>query len=113
MDPLELRLKNAAKEGTKAAYGPTFRKIGYEETLQAALEHPHYKAPLGPATRGAASPAASGSTPAAKSSAQVNVNEDGTVVVDHRPSRHRRLARLDRQYRGRAAGHRLPQVSGR
>ena len=48
MDPLVLRQKNAAKEGTKAAYGATFRRIGYEETLQAALDHPHYKAPLGP-----------------------------------------------------------------
>ena len=28
MDPIELRMKNAAKEGTKAAYGPTFGPIG-------------------------------------------------------------------------------------
>ena len=48
MDPLQLRLKNAAKQGTKAAYGPTFPLIGYEETIKAALEHPHYKAKLGP-----------------------------------------------------------------
>ena len=37
MDPLELRLKNAAKQGTKAAYGPIFPRIGFEETLKAAL----------------------------------------------------------------------------
>src|SRR5262249_42424891 len=48
MDPLLLRQKNAAKQGTKAAYGPTFARIGYEETLEAALRHPHYKTPLGP-----------------------------------------------------------------
>ena len=47
-DPLLLRQKNAAKQGTKAAYGPVFPRIGYAETLQAALGHPHYKAPLGP-----------------------------------------------------------------
>ena len=48
MDPLLLRQKNAAKQGTKAAYGPIFPRIGYAETLEAALGHPHYKAPLGP-----------------------------------------------------------------
>src|SRR6202163_142293 len=47
MDPLELRLKNAAKQGTKAAFGPVFPRIGYIETLEAAKAHPHYQAPLG------------------------------------------------------------------
>ena len=36
MDPLELRLKNAAKQGTKAAHGPVYPRIGYIETLEAA-----------------------------------------------------------------------------
>ncbi len=31
MDPLDLRLKNAAKEGTKAAHGPVYPRIGYAE----------------------------------------------------------------------------------
>ena len=80
MDPLVLRQKNAAKEGTKAAYGPTFRRIGYEETLQAALSHPHYKTPLGPNQgRGVAS--GFWFNAGGESSAQVYVNEDGTVVV--------------------------------
>jgi CO/xanthine dehydrogenase Mo-binding subunit len=80
MDPLVLRQKNAAKEGTKTAYGPTLRKIGYEETLRAALEHPHYSAPLGPNQgRGVAS--GFWFNAGGESSAQVNVNEDGTVIV--------------------------------
>ena len=80
IDPLVLRQKNAAKEGTKAAYGPTFRRIGYEETLQAALDHPHYKTPLGPNQgRGVAS--GFWFNAGGESSAQVYVNEDGTVVV--------------------------------
>ncbi len=80
MDPLELRQRNAAKEGTKAAYGPTFRKIGYEETLRAALDHPHYRIPLGPNQgRGVAS--GFWFNAGGESSAQVNINEDGTVVV--------------------------------
>jgi len=80
VDPLELRLKNAAKQGTKAAFGPTFPVIGYEHTLKAAREHPHYAAPLGPDQgRGVAS--GFWFNAGGESSAQVNVNEDGTVVV--------------------------------
>ncbi|MCW5744580.1 MAG: xanthine dehydrogenase family protein molybdopterin-binding subunit [Alphaproteobacteria bacterium] len=80
MDPLELRLKNAAKQGTKAAHGPVFPVIGYEETIRSALSHPHYKAPLGPNQgRGVAS--GFWFNAGGESSAQVNINEDGTVVV--------------------------------
>ncbi|MBM3943292.1 MAG: xanthine dehydrogenase family protein molybdopterin-binding subunit [SAR202 cluster bacterium] len=46
IDPLELRLINAAKEGTRRATGPVFPKIGFVETLQAAKYHPHWSAPL-------------------------------------------------------------------
>ena len=48
MDPIALREKNAVRDGVKAAYGPTFRNIGYVETLEAIQDHPHYQAPLGP-----------------------------------------------------------------
>jgi CO/xanthine dehydrogenase Mo-binding subunit len=47
MCPIELRLKNAAKEGTKAAYGPKFGPVGLVECLQAAKSSPHWNAPLG------------------------------------------------------------------
>lgn len=47
LDPIEVRLKNAAREGTKAAYGPTYPAIGLEATLEAAKAHPHWTAPLG------------------------------------------------------------------
>ena len=48
LDPLEVRLKNAAKKGTLSSYGPTFNDIGLIATLEAAKAHPHYSAPLGP-----------------------------------------------------------------
>jgi CO/xanthine dehydrogenase Mo-binding subunit len=80
IDPLELRLKNAAKEGTKAAFGPTFPRIGFVETLQAAKAHPHYSAPLGKLQgRGVAS--GFWFNAGGESSAQVNITEDGNVVV--------------------------------
>ncbi|NCF27163.1 MAG: molybdopterin-dependent oxidoreductase [Gammaproteobacteria bacterium] len=47
MDPLELRLKNAAKEGTQTVYGPKFGPVGMIECLEAAKAHPHYQATLG------------------------------------------------------------------
>jgi CO/xanthine dehydrogenase Mo-binding subunit len=46
MDPIEFRLKNGAKEGTKAAYGPKFGPIGLIESLNAVKNSEHYKAPL-------------------------------------------------------------------
>ncbi len=46
LDPLDVRLKNAAKKGTKSSYGPTFPDIGLTATLEAAKAHPHYSAPL-------------------------------------------------------------------
>ena len=47
IDPLELRLKNAAKEGTRRVDGPTFNRVGLVETLEAMRDHHHYSAPLG------------------------------------------------------------------
>ena len=80
VDPLELRMRNAARQGTKAAYGPTFRRIGYEETVRAAMDSEHMKAPLGPNQgRGVAS--GFWFNIGGESSATVNIVEDGTAVV--------------------------------
>ena len=80
MDPLALRIKNGAKEGTKAAHGPVYPRIGYIETLEAARDSDHYKAPLGKFQgRGVAS--GYWFNAGGESSAQVNVTEDGNVVV--------------------------------
>ena len=46
-DPLEFRIQNAAKEGTKSSYGPVYGPIGIGPTLQAAKVHAHMAAPLG------------------------------------------------------------------
>lgn len=80
MDPLELRLKNAAREGTKSAYGPTFPRIGLRETIEAARNHPHYKAPLG---RNQGRGVASGFwfNFGGNTSTSLSINADGTVAV--------------------------------
>ena len=47
IDPVEFRLKNAAREGTRASYGPTYGPIGIVPTLEAVKNHPHMRARLG------------------------------------------------------------------
>jgi CO/xanthine dehydrogenase Mo-binding subunit len=47
IDPVEFRLKNVAREGTQAPYGPVWGPIGIEPTLEAVRDHPHMKAKLG------------------------------------------------------------------
>src|SRR5262249_56850838 len=46
LDPIELRMMNAAREGTKAAYGPKFGPIGMEETLNSIKKTEHWNTPL-------------------------------------------------------------------
>ena len=80
MCPLELRKINAAKEGTQAVHGPTYPQMGYLETVEAAINHPHYKSPLGKHQgRGVAS--GFWFNAGGESSAQLNITEDGNVVV--------------------------------
>src|SRR5205814_8994513 len=84
MDPLDLRLKSAAKEGTKAAHGPVFPRIGYIETVEAAKASPHYATPLGDGhglLRGRGVASGFWFNAGGESSAQVNITEDGNAVV--------------------------------
>lgn len=80
MDPIALRLLNAADDGTQTAYGVTFKNIGYRQTLEAARQHPHYSAPLAPNQgRGVAS--GFWFNIGGPSSAAISINDDGTVLV--------------------------------
>jgi CO/xanthine dehydrogenase Mo-binding subunit len=79
MDPLEFRLKNSAKEGTRRATGPINPRVGYIETLQAAKEHPHYAAPLEGSYRGRGVASGFWFNGTGPSSALAIVNPDGKV----------------------------------
>jgi xanthine dehydrogenase molybdenum-binding subunit len=46
MDPIDFRLRNAAREGTAQPMGPKFKRIGLVELLETAKAHPHWRAPL-------------------------------------------------------------------
>ncbi|MGF1457145.1 MAG: xanthine dehydrogenase family protein molybdopterin-binding subunit [Alphaproteobacteria bacterium] len=80
IDPIDLRLKNVARKGTRTAYGPTFSDIGMEETLQAAKARAHYSAPLGP-NQGRGVACGFWFNIGGQSSAIININPDGTAVV--------------------------------
>jgi CO/xanthine dehydrogenase Mo-binding subunit len=81
MDTIEFRFLNGAKEGDRRVNGSAYKRIGYLETLEAAKESAHYKAPLsGPHTgRGVAS--GFWFNYGGKSSASASVNKDGTVSL--------------------------------
>lgn len=80
MDPIDLRLKNAAKEGTKAAYGPNFGPVGLVECLEAAKNSDHWKAPLGP-NQGRGVAAGFWFNIGGETSVTINLNEDGTATL--------------------------------
>ena len=80
LDPLEVRLKNAAKEGTKSSTGPSYPRIGLVETLEAAKAHPHYSAPLGP-NQGRGIASGYWMNWGGETSVSLALSEDGTVTV--------------------------------
>ena len=80
MDPVELRLKNAVKEGSQSSYGPKFKEIGFVETLEAAKQHPHYSAPLGP-NQGRGIASGFWFNIGGESCATVSIGEDGTITL--------------------------------
>ena len=80
MDPVDIRLKNAAKEGTQTHFGPKLGPIGFIQTLEKAKAHPHMREKLGPDQgRGIAS--GFWFTLGAETSATLNIGEDGTATL--------------------------------
>ncbi len=80
LDPVETRLKNAARKGTLSSYGVTFDDIGMVATLEAAKAHPHWKAPLGP-NQGRGIAAGFWFNFGGNTCVTLNINTDGTASV--------------------------------
>ncbi len=80
LDPIAVRLKNAAREGTKSSYGPTFNRIGFVESLEAAQKHPNLSVPLGP-NQGRGVAAGFWFNHGGETSVSLAIGEDGTVQV--------------------------------
>ena len=81
MDPVEFRLRNSAKEGTRQPTGPVFRRIGFEEILQAAQDHPHLRTPLTGPNQGRGIAAGAWFNGTGPASAVASVNSDGTISL--------------------------------
>jgi len=81
IDPIEFRLKNAAREGTRRVDGPVYPRIGMQETLTAAKNSPHYQAKLTGPNRGRGVASGFWFNIGLKSSCSASVNADGTVTL--------------------------------
>lgn len=86
LDPIEFRLRNASKQGTRQATGAPFRfVIGNIDTLEAAAASEHYRSPLpvseGHKARGRGVAGGFWFNAGLKSSCAVSVNADGTVSL--------------------------------
>jgi CO/xanthine dehydrogenase Mo-binding subunit len=81
IDPIDIRLLNAAKEGTRRIEGPVANRIGLVECLEAARDHAHYKSPLGPGNRGRGVAAGYWMNRSFPSSVSMTVNYDGIVTL--------------------------------
>jgi xanthine dehydrogenase molybdenum-binding subunit len=79
LDPIEFRLCNAAREGTRRVEGPVYRKIGLVECLEAARNHEHYKTPLDGKNRGRGVACGFWFNRGFQSSCNITVNLDGTM----------------------------------
>ena len=80
MDPIDLRLKNAATEGYKTIYGETFGPIGFVETLQAAKNCDHYNSPV-PKGQGRGVAAGFWFNRGGETTGTLNIATDGSVTL--------------------------------
>jgi xanthine dehydrogenase molybdenum-binding subunit len=79
IDPMEFRLRNASKEGTRRADGVVFPRIGCIEVLEAMRNHPHWNAPLEGPNRGRGVSIGFWANFSGPASCTIKVNADGTV----------------------------------
>ncbi len=86
LDPLEFRLGNAAKEGTRRVDGPVFPRVGGVETLEAMRDHPHWNTPLEGPNSGRGIAFGFWFNIGLPSSCTISVNDDGTInLVEGNP----------------------------
>ena len=81
MDPIEFRLMNASKEGTRRVDGPVFPRIGNVECLEAAKDAQQYKTPLKGPNRGRGVASGFWFNIGLSASCSISVNADGTISL--------------------------------
>ncbi len=81
IDPIDLRIMNAAREGTPSMFGAPYNRIGFIETCEALKNSPHYKSRLTGKNRGRGVAFGFWFNAGMQSSALVNIHVDGTASV--------------------------------
>jgi CO/xanthine dehydrogenase Mo-binding subunit len=81
LDPMEFRLRNAAREGTRRADGARNGVIGCTEVMEAVRSHPHYSAPLKGKNQGRGVALGFWRNASGPSCVVANVTTDGTVML--------------------------------
>ena len=81
IDPIEFRLLNAAREGTRRIEGPVARRVGLVECLEAARDHDHYRTQVEGENRGRGVAAGYWMNRGFQSSCVITVNFDGTISL--------------------------------
>ncbi len=79
MDQIEIRLKNAAKEGDERPWGGTWGPIGAVECLEAMKDSPHYKSELQGDNSGRSIGLGYWGNAGLETSSSASVNADGSV----------------------------------
>ena len=80
MDPIDIRLKNAVKDGDSSLMGTIYGRIGLVDVLESMKTHNHYKAPLN-TNEGRGVAVAYWMHGGGLSSVIVNLQDDGTISV--------------------------------
>ncbi len=81
IDPMDLRLKNAAHEGTVQATGRRYPRIGAIEVMEAVKRHPHYTSELQSPDRGRGVAMGFWFNGGGERSATASINPDGNVSL--------------------------------
>jgi CO/xanthine dehydrogenase Mo-binding subunit len=81
IDPLEFRIRNGAREGTRQPSGPAFKRIGFIETCEAIRNSEHYKSKLEGPNRGRGVAAGFWFNAGMQSTASIYLSGDGTASV--------------------------------
>jgi CO/xanthine dehydrogenase Mo-binding subunit len=79
LDPIDFRLMNSAREGTRRASGPIHPRVGMVETLEAMKAHPHWNTPLDGPNRGRGVGVAFWMNGGGETSCTISTNPDGTI----------------------------------
>ncbi len=79
IDPLDFRRNSASRMGTRMVNGIAFPRIGNEETLDAAINSPHYRSPIEGPNRGRGVASGYWFNAGMQSSVTAAVNSDGTI----------------------------------